>query len=155
MSVQFMPHSNDRPVGKPHVREIDLSSIDLGVLARELMDQPDDRPYLAYSKAVMTGKDRTAALDAIRALPVHRRYTSRIFEALALAFADYDSESVEADRSAFTDLDWDALRGLDFSHRPIQFCLLLKALLGEDEMRRIMGQAIAVASSGAVRAPRS
>ncbi len=30
-------------------------------------------------------------------------------------------------------------------HRPIQFCMFLKALLGEQEMQRMMVQAIKVA----------
>ena len=141
-----MPNSNDPGARKSRVREVDLTSIDLSALARELMNKPDDRPYFEYSKAVMTGEERTAALEAIRALPLHRRYTSRIFAALGLAFADFDSESIDADRSAFTDRDWEALRGLEFSSRPIQFCLLLKALVGPEEMKRVMNEAIARAS---------
>jgi hypothetical protein len=46
----------------------------------------------------MTGADPTAELEAIRNLPLEKRYVWRIASALKWAFADCDDMNVDADR---------------------------------------------------------
>jgi hypothetical protein len=60
---------------------------------------------------------------------------------LKRAFADFDDLGVVADRDTLTPDD--TAKVLDLLRlRPIQFCMFLKALLGPDEMKRLMIQAI-------------
>ena len=60
------------------------------------------------------------------------------------AFADCDDLSVEADKRTLTPEDfakvWELLK-----FRPMQLAIVLKALVGADEMQRIMIEAIGVA----------
>jgi hypothetical protein len=132
---------------KPKEQAIELARIEVTPLARSLMQLPEDQPYLGYVEAVLCGRDKKEALQQIRALPFENRYTSRIVGALALAFADFDSLCVEADKQATTRFQWDALLAHELSLRLFQFCLFLRTLLGPDEMERIIGEAITFAKS--------
>jgi hypothetical protein len=60
-------------------------------------------------------------------------------------FADFDNVPVAADRDTLSPEDFAKVVGL-LKHRPIQFCMFLKALLGAEAMERLMTEAIAIAS---------
>ena len=84
------------------------------------------------------------AVDEIRALPLEERYLWRIVSALKWAFADFDTIGIVIDRKAL--LPEDRLKIAELiKHRPVQFCMFLKALLGEEAMEGMMQQAITVA----------
>ena len=60
------------------------------------------------------------------------------------AFADLDDLSVEADKLTLTPEDFARVMDL-LKLRPMQMALLLKALVGTEEMLRMMAEAIKVA----------
>ena len=64
--------------------------------------------------------------------------------ALGWAFADLDSLSVSADKDTLTPEDFARVRDL-LKLRPMQMALFLKALVGTEEMLRMMVQAVGVA----------
>jgi hypothetical protein len=94
--------------------------------------------------AVMLEADPSVALEAIRQLPLERRYGWRVASALKWAFADCDDLPAEADRQTLTPEDLARVMDL-LKFRPMQFCVFLKALVGANEMQRIMVEAIRVA----------
>jgi hypothetical protein len=94
--------------------------------------------------AVMQNADPTAELEAIRLLPLERRYVWRVASALKWAFADFDDLGVEADKRTLTPGDLAKVMDL-IKLRPMQFCIFLKALVGAEEMQRMMIEAIGVA----------
>jgi len=71
-------------------------------------------------------------------------YVWRVASALKWAFADLDDLSVSADKDTLTPEDFAKVQDL-LKLRPIQFCLFLKALVGTEEMLRMMVEAIKVA----------
>jgi hypothetical protein len=109
--------------------------------AHELASSPDMEPYLQLIMAQMQGADPTPHLEALAALPLEKRYVWRVVSALKWAFADCETTNVKADRETLSPEDLDRVMEL-LRLRPIQFCLFLKALLGVEEMQRIMVQAI-------------
>ena len=109
--------------------------------AHGLASSPDMEPYLKFAMAVVQDADPAAALAAIRRLPLERRYVWRVASALKWAFADCDDLSVEADRRTMVPEDLAKVTEL-LKYRPVQFCLFLKALLGTEELQRIMGEAL-------------
>ena len=64
--------------------------------------------------------------------------------ALKWGLADCDDIGVDADKRTLTPADLAKVLDL-VKLRPIQFCLFLKALVGVEEMQRIMVRAIGVA----------
>jgi hypothetical protein len=52
--------------------------------------------------------------------------------------------TVDIDKQALSDEDFSRVREL-LKFRPMQFCMFLKDLFGEEEMERMMAQAITVA----------
>ena len=58
--------------------------------------------------------------------------------------ADCDDLSIEADQRALTPEDFARVREL-LKLRPMQFCIFLRALFGDEEMQRMMVEAIGVA----------
>ena len=92
----------------------------------------------------MQGADPTPHLEALAALTLEKRYVWRVVSALKWAFADCETENVKADRETLSPEDLARVMEL-LRLRPIQFCLFLKALLGVEEMQRIMVQAIGTA----------
>jgi hypothetical protein len=64
--------------------------------------------------------------------------------ALQLGFADADDLSVSADWQTLTADEFAKVMEL-LAFRPVQFCIFLKALIGEEEMVRTMVQAIGMA----------
>ena len=64
--------------------------------------------------------------------------------ALKWGLADCDDLSVQADKRTLTPEDFARVMDL-LKFRPMQLAIVLKALVGEDEMQRIMVEAIGVA----------
>jgi hypothetical protein len=108
----------------------------------ELVSSPAMRPYIQFARAVVKPADSRPALETIAALPLEQRYVWRVVSALKWAFADYDSLSVVADRETLPSEDRAKVEEL-LAHRPAQFCLFLKALLGKERMEQMMASAIA------------
>jgi hypothetical protein len=59
--------------------------------AEELASSAEMRPYIEFAMAVMKGADPTPELEAIRQLPLEKRYVWRIVSALRWGFADFDT----------------------------------------------------------------
>ena len=127
-----------------NTKRIPISQLRQEPGAHELATSPDMEPYLNFAMAVMQDADPSAELDAIRKLPIEKRYVWGIASALKWGFADFDDLGVEADRRTLTPEDFAKVMKL-LKFRPMQFCVFLAALVGADEMQRMMVQAIAVA----------
>jgi hypothetical protein len=112
--------------------------------AKELTESPDMEPYLNFAAALMQGADPEPELEAIRQLPLEKRYVWRVASALRWAFADLDDLSVSADKLTLTPEDLARVTDL-LKLRPMQMALFLKALVGTEEMLRMMVEAIGVA----------
>jgi hypothetical protein len=112
--------------------------------ARELATSPDMVPYLEFIKAVMQDHDPSPELEAIRRLPLERRYVWRVASALKWGLADCESLSVEADKQTLMPEDFAKVMDL-LKFRPMQLAIVLRALVGVEEMQRMMVEAIAVA----------
>lgn len=125
---------------------MELDSLKMEDGARELMSTPEMQPYLRYCEAAMVGGDAEEALREIAVLPLEARYVWRIALALKQGFADFDDWNVINDRNTLPQQDRARLMAL-LRHRPIQFCLFLKALLGAEAMERIMMEAIGIAKT--------
>lgn len=109
--------------------------------AEDLMDSPAMKPYMNLALAVMGNKDAGAAVKEIAALPLEKRYTWRVASALKWAFTDLETLSVAADRRTLSQEDLDTLVDL-LRVRPIQFCLLLSALFGEERMEKLITSSV-------------
>ena len=79
-----------------------------------------------------------------RQLRVEKRYVWRLASALKWGFADFDNLGVDADRQTLSPEDFAKVMDL-LTFRPMQFCMFLKALVGAEEMQRLMVEAIKVA----------
>jgi len=112
--------------------------------AHELATSPNMEPYLNFVAAVIQGHDPEPELEAIRQVPLEERYVWRVASALKWGFADLDDLSVEADKLTLTPEDLARVTDL-LKLRPMQMALFLKALLGTEEMLRMMVEAIKVA----------
>ena len=112
--------------------------------AHELAKSPDMKPYLEFIKAVIQDHDPAPELDAIRRLPLERRYVWRVASALKWGLADCESLSVQADKQTLTPVDFAQVMQL-LKFRPMQLALVLKVLVGAEEMQRMMIEAIGVA----------
>jgi len=113
--------------------------------AHELASSPDMEPYLRLMMAGMQhGADISPHMAEIAQLPVERRYVWRVASALKWAFADFDNVNVAVDRQTLSQEDMAKVMEL-LKHRPLQFCMFLKALAGAEGMERLMTEAIAIA----------
>jgi hypothetical protein len=112
--------------------------------AHELATSPDMQPYLNVMMAEMQGLDTTPALTAVTELPLERRYVWRVASALKWGFADFDDETVSIDKQTLTTEDFAKVREL-LKFRPVQFCLFLKALFGDEEAERMIAEGFAMA----------
>jgi hypothetical protein len=112
--------------------------------AHELATSPDMKPYLEFIKAVVQDHDPSPELEAIRRLPLEKRYVWRVASALKWGLADCESFSVEADRQTLTPDDFAKVMEL-LKFRPMQLAVVLKALVGAEEMQQMMIEAIGVA----------
>src|ERR1039457_4722814 len=112
--------------------------------ADDLASSPDMEPYLNFAIALMQGADPAPELEAIRQLPVEKRYVWRVASALKWGFADFDNLGIDADRQTLSPEDFAKVMEL-LKLRPMQFCIFLKALVGAEEMQRLMVEAVKVA----------
>jgi hypothetical protein len=126
------------------IHRISLKNIHQEDSAHELATSPDMEPYLDFAMAVMQDADPTAELEAIRLLPLEKRYVWRVASALKWGFADFDDLGVQADKRTLTPEDFAKVMDL-VKLRPMQFCIFLKTLVGEEQMQRMMIEAIGVA----------
>jgi hypothetical protein len=112
--------------------------------AHELATSPDMKPYLNFAKAVIQNHDPAPEPEAIRQLPLEKRYIWRVASALKWGLADCESLSAKADRQTLTPEDFAKVMDL-MKFRPMQLAIVLKALVGAEEMQRMMIEAIGVA----------
>jgi len=130
---------NDR-----ELKKVALEDIDSGDGARELATSSDMAPYFRLIGAGMDQEDTTPHVEALKKLPLEKRYVWRIASALTQGFADFDSGTVAMDRDTLSEEDLRKVIEL-LRPRPIQFCKFLTALFGEEAMERIMTAGIASA----------
>jgi len=121
-------------------QQIPIRDLKMEPGAEDLMDPPAV-PYVKLAMAVMGHKDVSGAVEEISALPLEKRYTWRVASALKWAFADFENLNVVADRRTLSQEDLDTLVDL-LRVRPIQFCLFLAALFGEEQMERIVSSSV-------------
>jgi hypothetical protein len=95
-------------------------------------------------KSLLQNKDAREAIADIAALPLDKRYVWRVVSALKWRFADFDNLNAAIDRETMSPEDRERVAE-SLKHRPMQFCIFLKALLGAEEMQRLTVQAIKVA----------
>jgi hypothetical protein len=73
--------------------------------AHELAESADMEPYLRLIIAEMRNADPRAELEALRQLPLEKRYVWRIASSVKWGFADFDSVNVDAQED-FANLMW-------------------------------------------------
>lgn len=117
--------------------------------AHKLATSADMQPYIRLAMAVLRDADPTRQLDEVARLPLEKRYIWRVASALRWGFADFDDVNVETDRATVCVDDLEKVLNL-LRLRPAQFCLFLRALLGAEQMERIMLEAIASAKQQSV-----
>jgi hypothetical protein len=112
--------------------------------AEELIDSAMMEPYVRLAEAVVTQEGIREAIAEIAGLPLEERYLWRVLSALKWGFADFDNVNVAIDRKTLRPEDREKVVDL-IQHRPVQFCMFLKTLLGEEAMENMMTKAINVA----------
>jgi hypothetical protein len=122
-------------------KRIPIRDLKIDPTAEDLIDSPAMEPYVKLARAVMGHTDVRPAVKEITALPLDKRYTWRVASALKWAFADFENLNVVADRRTLSQEDLDTLVDL-LRIRPIQFCLFLAALFGEDGMETMMSSSV-------------
>ena len=127
-----------------NIKRIPINELRQEEGAHEMATSPDMEPYLEFIKAVIQDHDPAPELEAIRLLPLERRYVWRVASALKWGFADFDDLGVEADKRTLAPEDFAKVMDL-LKLRPMQLCMFLKALVGNEQMQRMMVQAIGVA----------
>ena len=121
---------------KDEIKRIPASQIRSDEPAEDLLDSPEMQPYMHVAMAGLQGEDIELELQAIRELPLEKRYIWRVASALKWAFADFDTVNVRIDKDTLSDDDLtNVLKMLEL--RPIQFCPFLRALIGPVQMGRI------------------
>lgn len=111
----------------------------------EMATSPEMKPYHKLLTAYAQGSSCVSEWAAIRSLPLERHYIWRVASALEKGLVDFDSRNVEADKRTLSPDDIARVTEL-LRYRPIQLCQFLKALLGQEEMQRMMLQAIGIAN---------
>jgi hypothetical protein len=112
--------------------------------AQELATSPDMQPYLRLIKAGLQDHDTIPHMEEIAGIPLEKRYVWRVASALKWAFADLETVSVNVDRETLSKEDLRKVIEL-LRLRPIQFCIFLKALVGDEAMERLMKEGIEAA----------
>ncbi len=123
------------------VRRFKLSDLKFESKAEEIAATTD--PVYGKFCVDLARRERPskAAIAELAALPLERRYTWRVMSALKWAFADWDSYLVELDCKVLSKEDLNRLLE-SFGVRPYQFCSLVCALVGKENMKRLMVEAI-------------
>src|ERR1039457_2726223 len=98
-----MPSSATLQPGATIMADDDIKRVPIRNLRQEegaddLASSPDMEPYLNFAIALMQGNDPEPELEAIRQLPVEKRYVWRVASALKWGFADFDNLGVDAAR---------------------------------------------------------
>jgi hypothetical protein len=127
---------------KHTIVEVDEIKFEEG--AEESLSSPEMRPYIDLMKALIGKEDTSSHLEEIRQIPLEKRYVWRIASAVKWGFADFDDVSVAVDRQTLSPENLAKVKEL-VKHRPIQFCLFVKELVGVEEMERLINQGIAIA----------
>jgi hypothetical protein len=123
------------------IKQVPIDDLKIDPTAEDLIDSPAMQPYVKLALAMMGHKDAGPALKEIIALPLEKRYTWRVASALKWAFADFENLNVVADRRTLSQEDLDTLVDL-LRVRPIQFCMFLAALFGEEQMEKMMSSSV-------------
>jgi hypothetical protein len=124
---------------------IQTSIIDSETGAHELINSPDMRPYLRLiTRGLADPRNIHTELDQIEKLPLEKRYIWRVASALKWGFADFDDMKVNVDRQTLSPDDLQRVIEI-LRLRPVQFCMLLTALFGAEQMERLMKHAIRTA----------
>ena len=126
------------------IKYIPIKDLKVEEGVEDLLNSPLMRPYIEAAKAFLQNKDASSVIAQIAELPLEKRYVWRVVSALKWGFADFDSGNVAMDRETLSPEDRKRVAE-SLNVRPIQFCLFLNALLGADEMERIMVHAIKAA----------
>lgn len=92
-------------MNKPKIKQIPLSQIETDPVSDMLVESESLKPYIDHYCALMQGGDSNKTLGVIAALPVEKRYLSRVIECLDWALADYDSSTVSLDMPYMPDLE--------------------------------------------------
>src|SRR5689334_3704500 len=132
-----MTDDDDDPSGK----QMRMRDIRTEAGSEELLDSPTMEPYVNLALAVMGHKDPRSAVEEIASLPLEKRYTWRVASALKWAFADFESLNVVADRRTLSQEDRNRLVDL-LRLRPLQFCLFLAALYGDEQMEALISSSV-------------
>lgn len=119
------------------IKNVPLGDLKTEPEADALLDSPAMQPYVKLALAVMGHTDPAPSVAEITALPLEKRYTWRVASALKWAFADFENLNVVADRRTLSQEDLDKLVDL-IRIRPLQFCMFLAALFGEQQMETII-----------------
>jgi hypothetical protein len=125
----------------PSSRNVPIGDLKVDPTAEDLINSPAMQPYVSLAVAVMGHTDPNPAVAEITALPLEERYTWRVASALKWAFADFDNLNVVADRRTLGQADLDTLVDL-LKLRPLQFCMFLAALYGEERMEQIVSASV-------------
>jgi hypothetical protein len=130
----------------PVIRQSRVERLDPKLLVSEegidrVLKSDNMHPYIELARVLLQNGDPQPALLTIKAMPLERRYLWRIASALKLAFGDFDSRSVRADCDTLSAEDLKAVVDL-LQIRPIQFCAFMTALVGGEQMRKIMLSAV-------------
>src|ERR1039457_2271623 len=115
------------------IRQVPIKDLVSEDGAHELATSENMQPYLRLLTAGLQNKDTTPQLEEIARLPLEKRYIWRIASALKWGFADFDSVYVPVDRETLSAGDLAKVVDL-LRFRPLQLCIFLKALLGEQTM---------------------
>jgi hypothetical protein len=122
-------------------KQIPIRDLHSSPEAEDLIASPAMRPYVDLALAVMGHKDVGPAVEKITALPLEERYTWRVASALKWAFTDFENLSVVADRRTLRQEDLDKLVDI-LKVRPLQFCMFLAALFGEEQMENVISASV-------------
>jgi len=109
--------------------------------ASELATAANMEPYIRLALARLEGTDLSPGVRDIADLPVEKRYVWKVASTLKEGFGDFDSANVAVDRVTLSREDLAQVVEL-LSQHPIQFCWFMKALVGSEEMERLMVQGV-------------
>jgi hypothetical protein len=122
-------------------KQVLIRNLKVDPAAEDLLDSEAMQPYMKLALAVMGHKDVGPAIQEITALPLEKRYTWRVASALKWAFVDFENLNVVADRRTLCQEDLDTLVEL-LRIRPLQFCMFLAALFGEERMEKVIAASV-------------
>ena len=109
--------------------------------ASELASSPDMEPYLEYIMAAMRALTFNPTWKSFRNCHSKNGTSGESHRRSSGVLADFDDFTVAADRDTLNPEDFAKVMDL-LRFRPIQFCIFLKALVGAEEMKKMMLKAI-------------